>query len=73
MAKYGFKITFSNGEILESEEYEVYDCEEDAYEGALYAGSCCKTGKEILYWSNPSEYEAPDDRYDDYEIEVIKL
>ena len=75
MAKYGYEITFSNGEILKSDEYfdEVYDCEEDAYDAALYAVSCCEIGQETLHLSNPGEYDAPDGRYDDYEVEIIRL
>ena len=74
MSKYSWKITFSNGEILESDEDMdgIYYSEDEAYEGALQAISECNTGKEILYMSNPGDYDEPDDD-EDYEIEIIEF
>ncbi len=73
MGDFGWKITFSSGEILESDEDlgEEYFSKEDAYDGALEAISECNTGKETLHWSNPGEYDEPDD--EDYVIEIINL
>lgn len=60
-----YKIIF-DGE----EEDEVFDSEEAAEEYALYLGSCCRTGAEILHMSNPGDYDYDEDsfEYPDYEI-----
>ncbi len=74
MSKYGWKITFSNGEVLEYDEDldGTFYSEEEAYDGALEAVSECHTGREVLFMSNPGEYSEPDDD-EDYEIEIMEL
>ena len=63
MSKY--RVLF-NGEY----EGDVFDTEEQAEEYAFYLVSCAKQGAEILYMSNPGDYD-PNDYEDDYKIEEI--
>lgn len=74
MAKYTYKIIFTDGEVLEATEAE--STEEDAifdsYGAALAAGyealDNCRLGTHILHMSNPGDY--PEDE-DDIDGEVI--
>ncbi len=62
MAQY--KILFAGEDDYEAD---VFDTYEEAEEHALYLASCMKEGAEILYMSNPGDYD-PDDYDDNFEI-----
>ncbi len=66
MGKY--KIIFNN-----DEEDEIFDCEEDAEEDALYLCSCAREGAEILHMSNPGDYDYDEDEYEDPDYEIIEI
>ena len=59
-----------DGEVIE----QVFDSEEAAEEYAAYLDGCSSVGAEILYMSNPGDYDYDEneDYTRDYDIEEIK-
>ena len=63
-----FKILF-DGEL----EDDVFDTEEAAEEYALYLRSCSREGAEILYMSNPGDYDYDEDNFEYPDYEIIEI
>lgn len=60
---------FVNGE----EEDEVFSTEEDAKEYVSYLHSCAEVGNEILFLSNPGDYDEEACDPDDIEYEIVEI
>ncbi len=75
MAKYAYKITLGNGDIIRSyKDYdEVYDTPEEAEDEGYEALSNLEVGDEILNMSNPGDYPFNEDNYDEASVKVIKV
>ncbi len=71
---YKVVVTFSDGEIMDSEEVEgpdgVFDNEEDAEDWFDRMLSDYRAGNEVLHMSNPGDYPL-DDETPEYEIVEI--
>ena len=71
--KYSYVLTFDSGEVIEGVDcFDIYDSKEAAYDGAVYAISCCQEGAEILNMSNPGDYPL-DDNDCDPDIEIVEV
>ena len=74
MAKYKAVIYWSDGEVIEEDNYgEYFSSEEEAEDAAIYAISCTKVGAEELHWNNPGEYDYDEDDCEDPEYEIVKV
>lgn len=57
----------------DNDEDEIVDTEEAAKEMALYYQSCSAEGAEILYMSNPGDYEYDEATFEPPEYEIIEV
>ena len=75
MTKYKFILTLNGEQIMDSYEDEgnLYDCEEDAIDAALYNIGCYHSGGEILELSNPGDYPYDESLEPEYEIEEVEI
>lgn len=68
MAQYKVILHYPDGET--SEEDELFDSEEEAFEHGEYLCGCLAQGNEDLFMMNPGDYPLDDE--EDIEIEVIE-
>ena len=74
MTRYGYKLTFPDGEEMFNDPDlgdGPYDSYEEAEAAAYECISLCRQGAEVLHMSNPGEYEEMDDA-DEPDIEIIE-